>query len=407
VDLQTLRRYAQITLAVIAVLSAAGAAFRYLVRGGSFLGPHIVATPAEGTVGMRPFFELAGYRGDREISLYLCVGSTGGVEDCALLGKGKPGEKLRSAPIPRELPDTTEVAPGTYALRAGPEAEGDYPERGTFKVVEFDVGPRPRPLSFSGLSPSSLRIGGAREVATGAACRTPIFLGDDRITVGQTVLDPATGVTTEFNLQAKELAWSSSGDKVAILTPDSKEIRLAGPDGSGAVAKVREARGLLSSLSWSPDGDRLAYIAQNDPTTRLGPGPPTVRILNAVTGEITSAGPGLNVAWSPKPELLAVEMAGAVIQASTPQGGRRPLTTGRRPGWSPDGNYLTVVRETGGTRQGWIVPIEGASASAIGGDGVCALAFSASGKEIAVVVDREGTTKLFLRKVELPEAREG
>lgn len=400
-DRETLRRYAQLTLAALALVAAAAAGYRYLVRGGSPFGEHVVATPSSGPVGMRPFFEFAGF-GDREVTVYLCAGATGGVEDCASLGKGPSGKRLRGKPIPKELPDTTEVVPGEYILRAGPDAQGNYPQRGAFDVVPFKVGSRPRPPAFPA-SASALQIGNARTVAKNAPCRPPLFLADGRLSIGSSVLDPTSNVTIEFGIEAHELAWSPVGDKLAILTSDRKEIRLAGADGSGAVVRERAARGLLSSLSWSPEGDRLAYIAQPDPTTSQTVGDvtsPTVRILNATTGEKTSAGAGLAVAWSPRSDLLAVEMAGNKIEASTPEGGRRPLTTGRRPGWSPDARFLTVTRTTdAGVSQGWVVPVEGSGAAPVAGNGVCALSFSPSGASLAVVVG-EGSTTMQLRSVE-------
>ena len=97
----TLRRNAQIALAALAVLAAVGAGFRYLVRGGSPFGQHIVATPASGPVGMRPFFEFPGYEGGQSVTVYLCAGETGGVEDCASLGKGKAGERLHRQADPQ------------------------------------------------------------------------------------------------------------------------------------------------------------------------------------------------------------------------------------------------------------------------------------------------------------------
>jgi hypothetical protein len=400
-DIQALRRYTQITLAAIAVLSAVAAGYRYLVRSGSPFGEHLLITPAVGPVGMRPFLDFPGYHGDREINVYLCASATGGVEDCAKLGTGHPGERLRARRIPHELPDTTRVVPGDYVLRAGPDARGSYPERGVLKIVPFKIGRRPRPRSFAGVQPSDLRIGPPHKIATGAVCGSPLFLADGRLAVGSAVVDATTGVTIEFEIDARELAWSPVGDKLAILTTDRKEIRLAAPDGSGAVVKVREARGLLSSLSWSPDGDRLAYISQSDPSTRGGPGPPTVRIINATTGEVSTAGPGLAVAWSPTADLLAVEMSGGVIQASTPTGGRSSLTTGRRPGWSPDGRFVTVVRSSAsGGQTGWVVPVQGGSGAPVAGSGVCALAFSPSATSLAVVTEREGATTLLLRSVE-------
>ena len=401
-DIQALRRNAQIALAALAVVAAVGAGFRYLVRGGSPFGQHVVVTPTTGPIGMRPFFEFAGYEEGQNVTVYLCAGPTSGVEDCASLGKGKAGKRLIGKPIPKELPDTTEVLPGQYVLRAGPDAQGEYPQRGEFDVVAFKVGSRPRSPTFD-VPPSSLEVGPAKRVATNASCRPPLFLADGRLAVGSNVVDPSTGVTIEFDVPAQELAWSPVGDKLAILTSDRKEIRMAAPDGSGATVIEREARGLLSSLSWSPDGDRLAYIAQPDPTTtQLADDvrSPTVRVVNATNGQISSAGPGLAVAWSPNEDLLAVEMAGAKIEASTPQGGRRALTTGRRPGWSPDGRYLTVVRTaSGGASQGWVVPVQGSGAAPLGGDGVCALTFSPAGTHLAVVSDDEGKTTLLLRTI--------
>ena len=403
-DREALRRYAQIALAVIAALSAIAAGFRYFTRGGSLFGEHLVVSPTAGPVGIRPFFDFEGFDGGQEVTVYLCAGAAE-VEDCAMLGKGRSGERLQSKPIPAELPDTTTVDPGTYVLRAGPDDEGSYPRRGTFEVVAFKVGGRSDVTRFDSLTPAQLDLGEPQRVARGAACRPPLFLRDGRLAVGSTVVDPHTGVTIDFKLDAHELAWSPVGDKLAILTPDRKEIRLAAPDGSGAVARVREARGLLSSLSWSPSGDRLAYIAAPDPSTRQlagDPTSPTVRILNATNAETTSAGPGLAVSWSPDDDLLAVEMAGAVIQASTPEGGRRALTTGRRPAWSPDGRFLTVVR--GEEQEGWVVPAQGDGGAPIAGKQVCALSFAPTGTSLAVVIDSDDTTTLFLRTVSTPRS---
>jgi Tol biopolymer transport system component len=259
-------------------------------------------------------------------------------------------------------------------------------------------------VSFDGVSPSDLIAGSPRRIARGLPCRPPLFLADGRLAVGSTVVDPVTNVTVEFDVAAQELAWSPIGDKVAILTTDRKEIRLAAPDGSGAVTRVREARGLLSSLSWSPDGARLAYIAEPDPATRQLTGDPTsqvVMILNATNGSKASAGPGASVAWSPDPDVLAVEMSGGVIQSSSPSGQRSELTTGRRPAWSADGRFLSVVRTEGEQQRGWIVPSSGQGGIAITGGGVCALSFSPTGRALAVVGNKDGKTTLQLRTLEI------
>ncbi|MCA1831028.1 MAG: hypothetical protein LC663_05905, partial [Actinobacteria bacterium] len=323
----TPRRIAQIALAVVAVAAAAGAAFRYLDRTGEFFGERLEVTPAIGPVGVRPIVQLRDFSGAKPVLVYLCVGATSDLSDCVKLGRTTPKQPLRSVAIPHEFPDGTPIAPASYVLRAGAEGQGLFPVRGSFRIIPFRVGHRPPAMiGFDTASPNSIKLINAKEIARGAACRPPVWLADGRLVVGSTILDVSNGVTVQFSVPAAEIAWSPVGDKLAYITTDRKELDLAGPDGSSAVAKVREARGLLSSLSWSPEGDRIAFIAQDDPNTYGGPGPPTVNILNATNGNRTQAGPGLSVAWSSQESLLAVERVNNNIEASTPDGARRPLT---------------------------------------------------------------------------------
>lgn len=397
------RLTAQIVLIMISVLAGAGATLRFLEHGGtrSFFGPQVQVTPPSGPVGMSPFLELSGFENGKDVTVYLCADARGTIDDCFELAKGRAPGPFRSRAIPEAFPNADEIVPATYVLRAGPDDEGQFPTRGSLEVVLFKVGNRVRARSFAGVIPQSIRIGDAKEIARGAECRPPLFLPDGRLAVGPTVVDPETGVTIQFDVQASELAWSPVGDKLAILTPDRKEVRLAGPDGKDAVTSVREARGIISSLSWAPQGDRLAFISQNDPNTRGGPGPPTVRILNATNGEVTAAGPGVGVSWSSKPDLLAVERADGAIEASTAAGGRRRLTTGRDPSWSWDGSLMAFVRGEGASQNGFIARADGSEPSPEVGGGVCALSFSPSGEFLAIVIEAGGKRTLYLRPIDI------
>jgi hypothetical protein len=400
----TPRRIAQIALAILAVLAAAGAAFRYLDRTGEFFGERVEMTPALGPVGIRPLVGLRDFSGDEPIAVYMCVGATSDLADCVKLGKATPDKPLRAAPIPREFPDGTPVTPANYVLRAAPVGESVVPVRGSFRVVPFRVGHRvPVALGFEKASPEMLRLGKPKEIARGVPCRPPVWLADGRLVAGQSIVDIHNGVTIEFTIKAAEIAWSPVGDKLAYITPDRKEIDLAGPDGSSATNKVREARGILSSLAWSPDGAHLAFIAQSDPTTSGGPGTPTVNILNATNGNRTQAGPGLAVSWSSQENLLAVERIGNRIEASTPGGARRPLTAGYRPAWGPDGK-LTVVRGTNPNEVGYAVSADGKQQAVMSTGNTCGISFSPDGSTLAIVQASGNDTRLKLIDVTVPTA---
>ncbi len=397
------RLIAQIILVTISVLAAAGAGLRFLERGGTqgLFGENIQATPASGPVGISPFLDLRGFDRGKRVTVFLCSDATGAINDCVELGRGVAPGRIRSKPIPEAFPNADEIVPATYVLRAGPDEAGDFLVRGNFEITLFKIGPRPRPRSFAGVVPQAISVGQPKEIARGAECRPPLFLPDGRLAVGTTVVDPTNGVTIQFDISASELAWSPVGDKLAILTTDRKEIRLAGPDGRDAVTAVREARGILSSLSWAPQGDRLAFISQNDPNTRGGPGPPTVRILNAVNGTVAAAGPGIGVSWSSRPDLLAVERADGVIEASTAAGGRRRLVSGHDAAWSPDGSLLAFVAKVEGVDDGWIARADGSDASPEVGSNVCAVSFSPSGESLAVVQGSDDDTTLALRPIQV------
>jgi hypothetical protein len=400
---ESLRRFAQIALAAVAVVAAVGAGYRYFAQGGELFGESVVATPGSGPVGIRPTVELHRYPRGKEVVVYMCVGATSEIGDCAQLGKADAPARFRAKAIPKTFPDSSDVVPGRYVLRAGPDEQGRYPVRGSFTVERFTVGRLDTTTrSFAGVDPSALEIGPEREIARGAACRPPTWLPDGRLAIGSTIVDPSSGVTIELPFQALEAVWSPDGENLAYLTPDKKEIRVGRADGSGATAKVREARGLLSSLSWSSQSDRLAFISQNDPNVpRLGPGPPTVRILNNQTGETTAAGPGLAVAWSPRGDVLAVQRIGDQIEFSTPSGERRAAGPGTQAVFTPDGRMLAYVRPgESGRDEGWLAQLEGNGRSPVVSGGVCAFSVSPTGRELAVAKRQGDVTRLVIRTVE-------
>lgn len=415
VDRERIRRITQIALLVIAVVAASGAAWRYVAsrEGNPALGEddpqrQLEITPASGPVGTRPVFELRGWEEGTSVRVLLCTvsprpeGSPPGEAtpppppDCAELASGQAPGRVAGEPVPGRLPGGTEVVPGTYAVRAGPGEEP--PQVGEFRVVPFEIAAAPEPRSYAGTEVSDLGLGEPRAVARNAPCGTG-FTPDGRLVIGRTVVDPATGVTVQFPIEGSELVWSPTGERLAFITPDRKEIHMAEPSGEGAVAVVREARGIVSSLTWSPEGDRIAYVARSEPGVRLGPGPSTVFVFHLVTGETTELGRGEAVAWSPTAERLVVEAPGGTLELSDLEGARTRLTEGSRPAWSPDGSLVGFLRLDGEAGGAWVIGTDGGEPRRWIPSGVCGTAFSSDGRRLAVV-SAEG--ELTLRSITAP-----
>ena len=141
-------------------------------------------------------------------------------------------------------------------------------------------------------------------------------------------------------IAAMEVAWSAE-DRLAVTDEDG--LFLIDPDGSG-----RETLGSFdaSGLRWSPDGERLAYVAgvaELPEVFAVEPGEEPVAL-----------GAGLRPAWSPDGKQLAFERAAADapqitdIYAVALDDGEavqltQSITLDEHPSWSPDGARVAYV----------------------------------------------------------------
>ena len=209
---------------------------------------------------------------------------------------------------------------------------------------------------------------------------------------GLRVVNPATGedrllVPGEF---LGPIAWSPDGSRIAYVTTgrmtksgwlpwvvtgeyESWEIRTVSLDGSTDIALLRGQAPVPNSLSWSPDGSRLAYTARGK-----------VFLLQPGGSGPTEVARGTEAAWSPDGRTIAY-LAGCDVRLVTPDGfvdrslidlrtaaphcdGAAGLT------WSPDGTEFMVMvdRSLGGpktpsTQALFVVAADGSSARLLGG----------------------------------------
>lgn len=292
-------------------------------------GPKLTVSPAAGPSGIYPFVTLSGVDGTaREYALSFCVSDN----ECTDVGTLTSGISKRIGPIKA-------AQLGAYRFKVK-LAEPDSEVTAGFRVVEFAIGTSTKDAPL----PATFNLGPARALGRPGSC-PPYALPDGRILIGTSAFDPQSATTVDLEVNPAELTWSPDGKQLAMIVADRKEIRVAKPDGSNATTVVREPRAFLSSISFSQDGDKLAFIARPDPAIRGGPRQPTVQILNLADNAVGNGGPGVAVALSSTSPAMAIQSGSEIFIAdiSTPAN-RALLATGERPVFSSDGKIVTYVR---------------------------------------------------------------
>jgi len=164
-------------------------------------------------------------------------------------------------------------------------------------------------------------------------------------------------LTGERGAFATRIAYVSSSGK------DKVELNVADSDGHNATAIVRSAEPIMSP-SWSPDGNRLAYVSFEGKKPGV-----YIQELSSGQRERVTSYPGINgaPAWSPdgsrlaltlskdgSPDIFVLDIASRNLRRLTHH---RAIDT--EPAWSPDGSHIVFTSDRGGLPQIYRVPAGG------------------------------------------------
>ncbi len=247
----------------------------------------------------------------------------------------------------------------------------DSPSGSGFDIVYqmFDVHTQERLLSqITSVGPGDLRFGAHR--------------------VADAIYEKLTGVPGAFATRIAYVSATGEGDSLQY------ELVVADADGFNPITVVGSPEPLLSP-SWSPDGEKLAYVSFEQ-------GNSAIYVQEVATGarELVSSGKGINGAPAFSPD--GTKIALTLSRTGNPEIYVRDLRTNdtrqltqhwaidTEPTWSPDGRTIYFTSDRGGRPQIYQVPASGGTAERVTreGDYNARASVAPDGRSIAIANGR-------------------
>jgi Tol biopolymer transport system component len=160
--------------------------------------------------------------------------------------------------------------------------------------------------------------------------------------------------------------WSPDGARVAFIAERSDQLLLSVMDADGKnVKRLATSKGRLDSPVWSPDGKSIAYACENGGSRGVclvpSDGGPAKQIASAWSDAPAFSPDGSKIAFASGPDKDTLQIS--VMPAGG--GEATALTSGgsaTSPAWSPDGTRIAYVSTKDGHADIWVMRANGGGA---------------------------------------------
>jgi len=223
--------------------------------------------------------------------------------------------------------------------------------------------------------------------------------------ISDTIYERLTGERGAFSTRIAYVSARRQG-RDATYT-----LVVADADGHNPQVVLRSTQPLMSP-TWSPDGNKLAYVSFEGRKAQI-----MVQDVYSATRETVAAYPGINgaPAWSPdgrrlaftlskdgNPEIYIYTLSNQDLVRLTDNS-----AIDTEPAWSPDGNFLIFTSDRGGSPQLYRVDLNGERPERLTfeGDYNARATFSPDGRYLAMVHRERGRFHIAIMDMQTRETR--